>query len=119
MIYISLSVVGVASSFDENAFCYKFDWRLQGQRVEMIQDFENIIKDHLLYYKGKNKALPNKIFYYRDGVSEGQFDQVMAIEKNAMIRACQRISLGYEKHVKITVIVVQKVFYQKNSFRQR
>ncbi|XP_055305200.1 protein argonaute-2-like [Sitodiplosis mosellana] len=103
------SVVGVASSFDDNAFCYKFDWRLQGQRVEMIQEFREIIKDHLKYYKEKNRGvLPSKIFYYRDGVSEGQFDQVMAIERNAMLQACRDMEPGYEKRVKMTVVVVQK-----------
>lgn len=102
------SVVGVAASFDVNSFCYKFYWRLQGQRVEIIQDFKDIIKEHLQFYREKNRSLPEKIFYYRDGVSEGQFDQVMAIERNAMIQACREIENGYEKRVKLTVVVVQK-----------
>lgn len=66
------SVVGVAASFDMNGFCYKFYWRLQGQRMEIISDFKEIIKEHLKFYKQKNGSLPTKIFYYRDGVSEGQ-----------------------------------------------
>lgn len=80
------SVVGVSASHDENAFCYNMCWRLQGPKVEIIQDFKNIVVHHLKVFKEKNGNFPEKILYYRDGVSEGQFDQVMAIEKNAMVR---------------------------------
>lgn len=107
-VFLFFSVVGVAASHDSNAFCYNACWRLQGPRVEIIEDFEQIILEHLKYYMEKNKCLPNKILYYRDGVSEGQFQQVMAIEKMAMHRACQKIAPGYEKKVKLTIVVVQK-----------
>ncbi|XP_037046508.1 protein argonaute-2-like [Bradysia coprophila] len=102
------SVVGVAASHDGNAFCYNVCWRLQGPRVEIIQDFQQIIVEHLRFYQKKNGHLPNKILYYRDGVSEGQFQQVMASEKMAMVRACNEIEPGYEHKVKMTIIVVQK-----------
>lgn len=61
-------------------------WRLQGPKVEIIQDFRNIVAHHLKVFKEKNGNLPAKILYFRDGVSEGQFDQVMAIEHKAMVR---------------------------------
>lgn len=102
------SVVGVSASHDRNAFCYNMSWRLQGPKVEIIEDFKEIIKGHLRFFKEKNHAFPERILYYRDGVSEGQFDQVMAIEKNAMIAACREVEMGYEKKVKLTVVVVQK-----------
>ncbi|KAG4066948.1 hypothetical protein HA402_007696 [Bradysia odoriphaga] len=102
------SVVGVAASHDGNAFCYNVCWRLQGPRVEIIQDFQQIIVEHLRFYLKKNGHLPNKILYYRDGVSEGQFQQVMASEKMAMVRACNEVEPGYEHKVKMTIIVVQK-----------
>lgn len=52
--------------------------------------------------------LPEKIFYFRDGVSEGQFAQFMAIEKDAMSKACAEIKQGYDQEVKMTVLIVQK-----------
>lgn len=79
-------MVGVAASHDSNAFCYNVCWRLQGPRVEIIQDFQQIIVEHLQFYQKKNGGLPDKILYYRDGVSEGQFQQVMASERMAMVR---------------------------------
>lgn len=102
------SVVGVAASHDKDAFCYNACWRLQGPRVEIIEDFRNIIKEHLKFYKEKNKCLPKKILYYRDGVSEGQFQQVMATERQGIAAACRDIQPGYDKEVKLTIIVVQK-----------
>lgn len=101
-------MVGVAASHDANAFCYNVCWRLQGPRIEIIQDFREIMVKHLKFYRNKNGHLPNKILYYRDGVSEGQFQQVMASEKMAMVQACAEIEPGYEKRVKLTIIVVQK-----------
>lgn len=102
------SVVGVTASYDPDGFCYNVCWRLQGARIEIIEDFEEIIFEHLEFYKSKNGFLPDKIIYYRDGVSEGQFQQVMGSEKGAMDRACRRIEPDYEKKVKMTIIVVQK-----------
>lgn len=98
----------MAASHDANAFCYNICWRLQGQRKEMIEDFRTIMKEHLQFFKKKNGTLPEEILYYRDGVSEGQFDQVMRIERNDMLQACREIEPGYEKKVKMTIVVVQK-----------
>lgn len=116
------SVVGVAASYDEHAFCYVMYWRRQiayakmkddsGERrivsVEIIRNFKDIIEEHLKFYVKKNEHLPEKIFYYRDGVSDSQFDQVMANEVQAMRKACAAVKSGFDESVKITVVVVQK-----------
>lgn len=86
IIYFNFSVVGVSASHDPNAFCYNMCWRLQGPTVEIIKDFQSIVAHHLRVFKEKNGNFPEKILYYRDGVSDGQFEQVMAIERNAMVR---------------------------------
>ena len=92
-----------------NAFRYAAAWRFQEPRVEIIQDFKNVMIELLKTFQDENgRKLPDKIFYYRDGVSDGQFDQVMAIERNAMLQACQEMEPGYEKRVKMTIVVVQK-----------
>lgn len=102
------SVVGVAASHDANAFCYNMCWRLQAPKLEIIEDFKEICKEHLRFFKEKNGALPEKILYYRDGVSEGQFDHVMAVEVRAMENACREMQQGYDRSVKLSVFVVQK-----------
>lgn len=101
------SVVGVTASHDANAFQYNMCYRLQDPRQEMIVDFQNIIAEQLKYYQSKNnKVLPEKLLYYRDGVSEGQFQEVMRVELTAMYRACASVQPGYKP--KITMVVVQK-----------
>lgn len=82
---------------------------MQGPRVEIIEDFKEIVKESLRFFKQKNGFLPDKILYYRDGVSEGQFQQVMGTERQAMVKACTEIEQGYEKKVKITIIVVRTI----------
>lgn len=79
---------------------------MQTGRTEIIQDFRGIIKKQLLYFKEKNGTLPKKIFYYRDGVSEGQFQFVMGEERQGIVQACQAVMPGYAP--KLTLIIVQK-----------
>eukprot|EP01048_Picozoa_sp_COSAG05_P019142 COSAG05_NODE_2934_length_2489_cov_2.459414_2_plen_92_part_00 len=38
---------------------------------------------------------PSRIVFYRDGVSEGQFKQVMTDEVQALRRACKRLEPSY------------------------
>lgn len=99
-------MVGVASSHDPYAIQYNICWRLQDPRTEMIKDFQSIIAEQLEFYKRKNNnKLPTKLLYFRDGVSEGQFQEVLNVELTAMKAACARQS-GYSP--KITMIIVQK-----------
>lgn len=103
------SVVGVAASHDQVGFRYNCAWRLQSPKEEMIQDLENILFDQLDLYKQKNGKLPAKLMYYRDGVSDGQFGQVLEVELAAIRRALKRhYGKDQEKHAKVTFIVVQK-----------
>ena len=37
-----------------------------------------------------------KIIYYRDGVSEGQFEDILNLEMTAIQRACKELEPGYE-----------------------
>lgn len=101
------SVVGVASSYDQVGFKYCCAWRLQDPRQEMIVDLEDILTEHLKFYGNANKRLPTKILYYRDGVSDGQFREVLEIEMTAIQNALRRV-YGTTKHAEVTFIVVQK-----------
>jgi len=67
----------VCASNDPQAFKYNIQIRLQPPRVEIIQDMEAVMKEHLLYfYKSTRQQKPDRIIFYRDGVSEGQFLEV-------------------------------------------
>jgi eukaryotic translation initiation factor 2C len=51
--------------------------------------------------------------YYRDGVSEGQFEEVMLREVSAIQRACKSLEDGYEPG--ITFVVVQKRHHTRSK----
>ncbi|XP_029665997.1 protein argonaute-4 isoform X2 [Formica exsecta] len=99
------SIAAVAASSNTSAFQYNIALRLQQPKEEMILDIEEIIISQLQIYKEKTSRLPNKIIYYRDGVSEGQLAQVMHFEISAIKRACTRWKAG---NIQITCLVVQK-----------
>lgn len=103
------SVAGVASSYDDIGFRYCCAYRIQDPKQEMIIDLDNIIVEHLMTYKSKNGGkLPAKIMYYRDGVSDGQFNQVLSVEMSAIEIAMQRVYGPNTPKAKVTFIVVQK-----------
>lgn len=100
------SVAAAVASHDRNAFCYNAGWRVQ--TGEIIADFQTFVKDALLFFIKQNSKLPSKIFYFRDGVSDSQFKHVMEFEWDAMLKACAAVKPGYEKTVKVTIMIVQK-----------
>ncbi|GFG40952.1 hypothetical protein Cfor_04697, partial [Coptotermes formosanus] len=100
------SVAAVCASNDPTAFKYNIQIRLQPPRVEIIQDMEAIMKEQLLYFYRTAHQKPGRIIFYRDGVSEGQFREVLQSEVNAIRRACASLEPGYKPMV--TFLVVQK-----------
>ncbi|XP_055531383.1 protein argonaute-2 isoform X2 [Wyeomyia smithii] len=100
------SVVGVAASYDLEGFRYNCCYRLQNPKDEMIRDLENIVCKQLRLYQQQNNSLPELIMYYRDGVSEGQFAEILTIELRAIQDAIAKINPEYKPNV--TFIVVQK-----------
>ncbi len=45
------------------------------------QDMKGVIKELLMeFYQCNNKMKPERLIFYRDGVSEGQFEAVQRLE---------------------------------------
>ncbi|XP_071724545.1 protein argonaute 5-like [Rutidosis leptorrhynchoides] len=91
----------------------------QHHREEIIQDLYKktvdpqkgivhggMIRELLLSFYKATKQKPHQIIFYRDGVSEGQFSQVLQYEMTAIREACQSLQPGYLPPV--TFVVVQK-----------
>lgn len=74
--------------------------------IELIQDLKEMVKSLLRKFYRQTKLKPRRIFFYRDGVSEGQFKDVIEREVASIQEAC--MSLDQEYHPGITFIVVQK-----------
>ncbi|KAF7087370.1 hypothetical protein CFC21_090567 [Triticum aestivum] len=91
----------------------------QAHRQELIEDLYKVrqdpqkgpvssgmIRELLISFKKSTGEKPQRIIFYRDGVSEGQFYQVLLFELNAIRKACASLEANYQPHV--TFIVVQK-----------
>lgn len=79
--------------------------RAQGQREEMIKGLEGIVKELLLAFQRESKQRPQQLIFYRDGVSEGQFRQVLEKEIPEIEKAWKAL---YNEKPQITFIIVQK-----------
>lgn len=85
------SVCAVVGSMDK--FAFKFSGRLQLQegRVEIIDRLKYMVHDLLVSFTSINRRRPERILFYRDGVSEGQYAEVMTKEVAAVKEACRHI----------------------------
>ncbi|XP_045814117.1 protein argonaute 16 isoform X2 [Trifolium pratense] len=94
---------------------YRASVRSQSPKVEMIDALfkplgdgidDGIIRELLLDFYHTSNHKPTQIILFRDGVSESQFQQVLNIELNQIIKAYKYID-GVDVP-KFTVIVAQK-----------
>ncbi|KAG4979910.1 hypothetical protein JHK82_033152 [Glycine max] len=116
----SPSIAAVVASMDwPYVTRYRGVVSAQTHREEIIQDLYNtcedpvkgkvhsgIIRELLRAFHLSTNQKPERIIFYRDGVSEGQFSQVLLYEMDAIRRACASLQEGYLPRV--TFVVVQK-----------
>eukprot|EP00118_Oscarella_pearsei_P021620 m.243367 g.243367 ORF g.243367 m.243367 type:complete len:902 (+) comp40238_c0_seq13:76-2781(+) len=100
------SVAAVVGSINEHATEYRAKVCVQRSREEVILGMEDMAKALLLDFYRATRCKPNKIVYYRDGVSDGQFAAVVASELTAIKKACIALEATYSPA--ITFVVVQK-----------
>ncbi|MCI02563.1 protein argonaute 4a-like, partial [Trifolium medium] len=94
---------------------YKAVVRTQPSKVEMIASLfkpvsdtkdDGIISEVLKDFRATSGMKPKQIIIFRDGVSDSQFNQVLNIELNEIIKACKHLDESWCP--KFTVIVAQK-----------
>ena len=103
------SIAGLVASIDGNYAQWAPSVRLQLKaREEMVKGpLREMVKERLIYWQKCNGSLPSKILVYRDGVSEGQYPQVLKYELPGIRGACQ--SLYKNKPLpQISILVVGK-----------
>ncbi|KAK6163453.1 hypothetical protein DH2020_000317 [Rehmannia glutinosa] len=116
----SPSIAAVVASMDwPEVTKYRGLVSAQAHREEIIQDLYStkqdpkrgtihggMIREHLIAFYKSTGIKPHRIIFYRDGVSEGQFNQVLLHEMDAIRKACVSIEATYMPRV--TFVVVQK-----------
>ena len=113
---VSPSIAAVVASIDLQASIYTAVVRAQvtkktkpskkSETAEIIENLDQFVKELLVRYYKRTKCKPAKILFYRDGVSEGQFEQVYMYELRAIQKACMDLPGNYRPG--ITLVVVQK-----------
>ncbi|KAG8515465.1 Protein argonaute-2 [Galemys pyrenaicus] len=70
------SIAAVVGSMDAHPNRYCATVRVQQHRQEIIQDLAAMVRELLIQFYKSTRFKPTRIIFYRDGVSEGQFQQV-------------------------------------------
>lgn len=101
------SIAGMVVSMDKDAATYAATCQTNGYRREIMNDvtIEQILKEPATAWKGKHGIAPKHVFYFRDGVSEGEFSKVVEIEVAAIRKVLKEATGGDPK---ITAIVATK-----------
>ncbi|KAF5333540.1 hypothetical protein D9611_002819 [Ephemerocybe angulata] len=109
------SVASLVYNIDPSALTYNALTALQDPRQEVIADLRGMMRTAIVDLQMRNQAAVTHIIFYRDGVSEGEYDQVKSIEiadiKNAINdvwNTSPNIQQGGFPKPKLTFIVVGK-----------
>ncbi|KAH8806441.1 QDE2 protein [Hyaloscypha sp. PMI_1271] len=85
------SVAAVVASIDKYLAQWPCRFGIQDSRKEMVTALEGMVLSLLELWQKRNEKLPVNILIYRDGVSEGQFQQVLDIELPLIRNACRQV----------------------------
>ncbi|CAD7705067.1 unnamed protein product [Ostreobium quekettii] len=104
------SVAAVVASMDRYVSHFASRVRVQKHRQEVIADLKGIVKELMIqFYQTTGQKKPERIVFYRDGVSEGQFQEVLNYEYEQIREACGELGdNGADYCPPITFVIVQK-----------
>jgi eukaryotic translation initiation factor 2C len=107
------SVAGIVASIDKELGQWPAELRIQiktpndvKKSKEMITGLRGMLKSRIMLWEEHNGERPENIIVYRDGVSEGQYQQVLDKELEDMQQACKDVGRHYM--AKFSIIVVGK-----------
>jgi eukaryotic translation initiation factor 2C len=106
------SVAAVVGSLTKSATRYATRVLVQERRkdkkaTEMITNLQQAVKELIQDFMDNNNGFkPERLLFYRDGVSEGQFAHCLELEVPLVQKACMEIDENFRPP--ITYVVVQK-----------
>ncbi|KAI0382147.1 Piwi-domain-containing protein [Hypomontagnella monticulosa] len=104
------SLVGMVSSIDQDLGQWPAASWSQASKLEMLDETlrDKFMSRLELWSKHNGNQLPQNIIIFRDGVSEGQFGQVLDKELPFMREACDKIYGPSSQKPRISIIVSVK-----------
>jgi eukaryotic translation initiation factor 2C len=100
----SLSIAAVVGSMDIEFTRFVAAIRPQESRTETITDMKGCVRELLETFRSCTGTSPERIIFFRDGVSEGQYDAVLRTEVQGIKDACEALSIP----ITVTFIIVTK-----------
>jgi eukaryotic translation initiation factor 2C len=100
------SISALVGSIDASLSRFSSSIRIQTARAEIIGDLSDMIMELLKAFYRNTGHKPARILFYRDGVSEGEFKQVLDMEVKAVKQACKQLEAHYNPT--LTYVTVQK-----------
>lgn len=73
---LPLLCMQLVASMDGHPSRYSATVRVQSHRQELISELASMVREMLIQFYQSTRFKPHRIIFYRDGVSEGQFQQV-------------------------------------------
>ncbi|KAH0832181.1 Piwi-domain-containing protein [Lanmaoa asiatica] len=86
------SIAAVVASVDSNFAQFPASLRCQETKKEMITELSPMMVERLKRYQEVSRSLPDRVYVFRDGVSEGQFDTVLNEELPQILDAFGRVN---------------------------
>lgn len=106
------SIAAVVGSIDANFAVFPGSVRLNPSKQEWIEDMQMMVKERLTEWSSKNGGrLPARILYYRDGVGDSYYPNILDHEHKAIKLACSKALVAAEKKendIPVTTVIVTK-----------
>ncbi|PFH47976.1 hypothetical protein AMATHDRAFT_66435 [Amanita thiersii Skay4041] len=113
------SISALVGSYDPSYSRYIAITRVQDPRTEMIADLAEMFDYLLERFYSRLRVVPQRILFYRDGVSEGEFKTVLDVEHAAMKGVFAKKYGAEEKWPELSLIIVGKKHHTRFFPRDR
>ncbi|TPX33837.1 hypothetical protein SmJEL517_g03304 [Synchytrium microbalum] len=100
------SIAALVGSMDAQCSKYAGSIRVHRGRQEIMSELSNMVAELLRTFYQFCGSKPQRIVFYRDGVPEGAFAELLRSEVESIFRACESLEPGYRPT--LSFIVVQK-----------
>ncbi|KAJ3195280.1 hypothetical protein HK101_000617 [Irineochytrium annulatum] len=101
-----VSIAAVVASLDSRFCEYRAAIRVQPPRTEIIKSLGDVSIELMNLFRARaNNRFPQRVLFFRDGVSEGQFGEVALQEVQSLKKAFRDLGAN---DIKLTFLVVNK-----------
>ncbi|KAF8895907.1 argonaute-like protein [Gymnopilus junonius] len=100
------SIAAVVANCDPDFSQFPASMEIQESKKEMVTNLGKMLWERLTLFQKKNRVLPKRILFYRDGVSEGQFNTVVREELPLIRTAYQKFDTAQAPYRPALTIVI-------------